>query len=285
MQQQPRLHIPLNHINPATHLQPHSHQIALLVDLKMPREASARREQLHERECAVRARHEGGQRVAALRGAVGGIDVVDGEAAVVAVGDEDEGVVGADCDFGGGRAGRDGTVAEGVRDGDLAEADAVGGRVGDGVGGDGGGELGDDEEVQGPVGRVGRAVPEGGVAGAGAQGCLDGGVLDEIEAVVAVDADEVGAEVGEEEELAGGIEDGFVDVRGVLAVGDCAGAREGEGEVLERRDFATFGYVEGADCAAAAGEELACLCMKRFGGKLTNAPVQCLCQCHYRRGR
>jgi hypothetical protein len=75
-------------------------------------------------------------------------------------------------------------------------------------------------------------------------------------------ADEIGSKVWDQDVLLGGVEDGFVWVRGVLAAGDCARAGKGVGECLGGGDVAGGGYVVGLERAAGAvvGEEESVAC-------------------------
>jgi hypothetical protein len=62
-----------------------------------------------------------------------------------------------------------------------------------------------------------------------------------------VDADEVGAEVGDQQELARGIGDGLVGVRGVLPGGDGAGLGETVGLALDGLEGRRGGDLDGAE--------------------------------------
>ena len=67
-----------------------------------------------------------------------------------------------------------------------------------------------------------------------------------------VDADEIGAEIWDQDVLLGWIEDRFVRVGSVLAVEDCAGAGQGVGECLGGGDVASGGDVVGLEGASGA---------------------------------
>ena len=93
-----------------------------------------------------------------------------------------------------------------------------------------------------------RIEREGGMAWAGAGFCFQRRPRGEQVrgGVDGVDADQVGAQVGDQEVLLRRVEEGFVRVWRVLAVGDGAGARgEGVGEELGRSQVAGRGYVVG----------------------------------------
>lgn len=94
-------------------------------------EQTSRWPELGERYATVVVKREGGDGVAFADG------VGEGEGAVVAVGDDEEAVVGGDVDFGGGVAAVGGEEGDCAGVGELGEGEAaVAGEVGDGVGGD-----------------------------------------------------------------------------------------------------------------------------------------------------
>ena len=188
---------------------------AVLAELEVAGEETARGGELDPGELAVGRGLEGGDGVGVDLGAVLGVDVGHLREGDVAVGGDQELVVGGDGDLGG-RAvlgdGRVGVGAVGRLLVDLLEGEAAGADVGDLVGDDLGDELVDHEEV-----RLGTGLPEGGVAGSVAGGGLEVGVLDEL-AGGAIDAEDVcgiEAEVREDHVLASGVEDRVVDVRAV----------------------------------------------------------------------
>lgn len=215
----------------------------------MAGEKTARGRELHERELAVRSGLEGDEGVGVDLRAVLGIDVRHLCQCHVAVRRDEEFVVGRDGDFSrgavlcycwvGGGAVRALLV-------DLLERESPRANVGNFIRDDLGDKLVDDEEVGLRAG-----LPEGGVAGAVAGGGFELGVLDEF-ARGAIDAEDVGyveAEVGEDHVLAGGVEDGVVDVRAVLLLGLRAGCPVFVADVLEE--------LEGAIVEAPGGEAVA----------------------------
>lgn len=201
----PRHLTPLVNNDPSTILQSHRHQTPLFILTKMPRECSSRRRQLPERHPPVNTDAELRHRVGWDPRHVLGIRVRDVEERGVAVRHQQALAVLRDGDLGGGIACEDGGVAgpvgAAVRDGREGEPPVLG-QVADAVARQGVGELGDEVvERQGQGAETAVLDREGAVAGAGAGGYGDGGAGGEEKGgwVDVEDAEEVAAEVGDQE--------------------------------------------------------------------------------------
>ena len=208
----------------------------------MPGRNAAAGRELDKGELAVGRGLEGDEGVAGDLGAVLLVWVFEGELGEVAVAADDELVVRGDGELGGAGARRVARVgAEGALVVDLREGDFALG-VGHLVAGHAALELVDDEEV-----RVLAGLPEGGVAGTVARGELDVVVRGELVrlGVNAEDVHGIETEIGEDEVLAGGVQDGVVHVRaiGLLGLGALGGV--GVLELLDERELAAL---EGVRC-------------------------------------
>lgn len=229
---QPALHISRKNHDAAAVLQPDRHEIAILVHRKLPRVRSPSGPELMKRQRAIRIQRKRRERVRQLARRVLRIRIRDAERRVIAIRDDEKPVIGRDSDFSGGRARRLGAVAAvRLRRVHLLEGQTPGCGIGDRVGGHGLAELGHDVQEGGAVG-AGYAVgrPEDAVSWPGAGHDFERGLRgDEAGGgVEAEDADEVGAQVRDEDELAGGIQNGFVRVGSVLSGGVGAWLRESE---------------------------------------------------------
>ena len=169
----------------------------------------------------------------------------------------------------------------GAREIEVGEAQRLVGVVGDGIGGHLVGQLVDEVEVG-----LAAEHDEDGVARATAGGRDEGrhGGPGQCGLVHAEDADEVGTQVGDDDEVACGVGDGLVRVRRLLALG--VGTRLGElplvaldegerlGVRLVRRQSGA-GAGEGVSTRLESGEEK--------WGRPTSRRRRCPCRRHRRR--
>lgn len=243
-----------------TSLHTHGHHIPIGMQRKRSREQTPRRRQRLRRNQLrlIRIRRTGcqfrqGESRQGIRddgGGILGIRVLDvTEESGVAVGDDElrgAGFQVGEADFGGGVAGGDDGVEVGAGavgpDGfaDRGEGEAaVVGEVGHVEGEDHGGDFGQEVEVGfAPLVGGARGEVEDAVAGARARGDGDGGAFGDLEGggVDVVDADEVGAEIGDDQVLLRGVDDDLMRV-GSRLLGFRTGLAHGEIEVLRQGEF------------------------------------------------